>query len=293
LDTDVKTRITDLRTIGPASTQDDCIVIIYSKEIDLGKRYVLQGPKLSIGRGQENGIVLEADSVSRRHAAFELRNGRWWVCDLGSTNGTYVNHQQVKEHALEKGDLVKVGDTIFKYLTGSDVEAMYHEEIYRMTIVDGLTQVHNKRFLLEALEKEIARARRYDRPLALLMFDIDHFKNINDGFGHLAGDQVLKDLAQVVVGRIRREEIVGRYGGEEFMIILPETDGKGASELAEQVRKRVEQSEFVFDKEKIPVTISVGVGALSRGNIDVSGFIKIADENLYRAKNEGRNRVVG
>src|SRR5262245_18406451 len=100
-----------------------------------------------------------------------------------------------------------------------------------MTIIDGLTQVHNKRFLLESLEKEIARTRRYDRPLAILMFDIDHFKQINDTYGHLAGDQVLHVLAALVTGRIRREEIVGRYGGEEFLIILPETDGKGASEL--------------------------------------------------------------
>jgi len=292
LDTDVKTRITNLAHVAVAPDQGDCLVIIYSKDLDLGKRYILSSPRLQIGRGQENGIVLESDSVSRKHAAIEARAGRWWVCDLGSTNGTYVNHQQVKEHPLAKGDLVKVGDTIFKYLAGSDVEALYHEEIYRMTIVDGLTQVHNKRYLLEALEKEIARARRYDRPLALLMFDIDHFKAINDGFGHLAGDQVLKDLAAIVAARIRREEIVGRYGGEEFLVILPETDAKGATELAEQIRRLVETYEFVFEKEPIPVTVSIGVGSLASRDIDVSGFIKIADENLYRAKREGRNRVV-
>jgi diguanylate cyclase (GGDEF)-like protein len=292
LDTDVKTRITNLANVAVAPDQGDCIVIIYSKDLDLGKRYVLSTPRLQIGRGQENGIVLESDSVSRKHAVIELRAGKWWVADLGSTNGTYVNHQPVQEHPLAKGDLVKIGDTIFKYLAGSDVESLYHEEIYRMTIVDGLTQVHNKRFLLEALEKEIARARRYDRPLAILMFDIDHFKQINDSYGHLAGDQVLKDLAAIVTGRIRREEIVGRYGGEEFLIVLPETDAKGAAELAEQVRKLVETTEFVFDKERIPVTVSIGVGGLASRNIDVNGFIKMADENLYRAKREGRNRVV-
>jgi diguanylate cyclase (GGDEF)-like protein len=292
LDTDVKTRITALSSVAVSPNQGDCLVIIYSKDLNLGKRYLLEAAQLQIGRGMENQIVLESDAVSRRHATVEARNGRWWVRDLGSTNGTYVNHAQVTEHPLAKGDLIKIGDTIFKYLTGSDVEAAYHEEIYRMTIMDGLTQVYNKRYLLEAIEREIARARRYDRPLSVLMFDIDHFKKVNDSFGHLAGDQVLKDLAALVSSRVRREEVLGRYGGEEFLIVLPETDEKGATELADQIRRRVEAHPFQFDDERILVTISVGVATLGQQNLDVNTLLRLADENLYKAKRQGRNCVV-
>ena len=129
---------------------------------------------------------------------------------------------------------MKVGPTIFKYLSGADVESQYHEEIYRMTIIDGLTQVHNKRYLYEALEREIIRARRHARELSFLMFDIDHFKKINDVHGHLAGDFVLKELARIVQGRIRRDEVFARYGGEEFAIVLPETDLEGAARARRQ-----------------------------------------------------------
>ena len=129
----------------------------------------------------------------------------WWAVDDGSTNGTYVNDEQIsREFGLQNGDRIKVGPTIFKYLSGADVEAQYHEEIYRMTIIDGLTGAHNKRAFLEFLEREIARCARHRRPLSLLMFDIDHFKSINDTHGHLTGDAVLKEMSKRLLGRIRR-----------------------------------------------------------------------------------------
>ena len=160
-----------------------------------------------------------------------------------------------------------------------------------MTIIDGLTGLYNKRFFLEAIEAEVARARRYRRELSLLMFDIDHFKRVNDSFGHLAGDQILKDLGKLVVTRARREEIVARYGGEEFAILVPETGREGATELAEQLRAKVEGHEFSFEGEVIPMTISIGVAALTEEDWDPTAFVKAADEALYRAKAAGRNRV--
>jgi two-component system cell cycle response regulator len=201
----------------------DCLVVIYTKEPTLlGKRFVLDTSPMRVGRGAENHIVLDGDSVSRRHAHLEQRSAVWFAVDDSSTNGTYVNDEQIaREQSLTNGDRIKVGPTIFKYLSGQDVEAQYHEEIYRMTIIDGLTQAHVKRYLLEALEKEIVRARRHSRDLSFLMFDIDHFKKINDIHGHLAGDFVLKELAHIVQGRIRRDEVFARYGGEEFAIVLP------------------------------------------------------------------------
>jgi len=283
---------------NPAATDGprggDCLVVIYTKEPSLlGKRFVLDISPMRIGRGAENHIVLEGDSVSRRHAHIEQRGQVWWAIDDGSTNGTYVNDEQIsREMGLANGDRIKVGPTIFKYLSGQDVEAQYHEEIYRMTIIDGLTGAHVKRYLLEALEKEIIRARRHARDLSFMMFDIDHFKKINDYHGHLAGDFVLKELARIVQARIRRDEVFARYGGEEFAIILPETNLEGAKALAEGLREKVEASRFVFQGEQINVTISIGVAVLQDVDRTAPDLIKNADTKLYEAKRGGRNKVI-
>lgn len=291
---DEKTRVTQVVQAPPPDqgTGNDCVVVIYAAEQGLlGKRYVLDKSPIRIGRGADNQIVLEGDSVSRRHCHFDLRHGQWCIVDDGSTNGTFLNEEQVKgAGVLSNGDRVKVGPTILKYLSGLDAEAKYHEEIYRMTIVDGLTQIHNKRYLFEALEKELIRARRYDRQLSLLIFDIDYFKNINDQYGHLAGDHVLRELARIVQERIRRDEVFARYGGEEFVIVLPETPLAGGVALAENLRGRVETHPFAFQGERIPVTISVGCAMLGEEKA-AADLIQRADDKLYEAKRGGRNRV--
>lgn len=290
-DSDIKTRVTPLEELRPQKAGNDCLVVIYSSDPrQFGKRYVLGDEAITVGRGAENRIVLDNDSVSRRHCRAEKRNGQWYIVDLDSTNGTYVNDEQVTELALRRGDQVKIGDTIVKFLSGSDLEAQYHETIYNMTIIDGLTGINNKRFLMEALEREIPRARRHERPLTVVMFDIDHFKHINDNYGHLAGDYVLKELANLVKSRLRPDDIIGRYGGEEFCAILPETQLSGAASIAEDLRHRIEERRFVFESEAIPVTVSLGCGELA-GEMDVLGLIKIADEKLYEAKRSGRNKV--
>jgi diguanylate cyclase (GGDEF)-like protein len=295
-----KTRVTTIvqKPLGGADGNgapkgNDCLVVIYTKEPSLlGKRFVLDASPMRIGRGAENHIVLEGDSVSRRHAHFEQRGPIWWCVDDGSTNGSYVNDEQImRESRLGNGDRIKIGPTIFKYLSGADVEAQYHEEIYRMTIIDGLTQVHVKRYLLEALDKELMRARRHARDLGFLMLDIDHFKKINDVHGHLAGDYVLKEVARLLQQRIRRDEVLARYGGEEFAIILPETNLEGGRALAEGLRERIEQSRFVFQGEVIRVTISIGCAVLADADRTGLDLIKRADEKLYEAKRSGRNRV--
>ncbi len=290
-DSDIKTRVTPLDELRPTKNGQDCLVVIYSSDQrQFGKRYVLGDEPLTVGRGQENRIVLDNDSVSRRHCRIERRNTSWYVVDLDSTNGTYVNDQQVTEYQLRRGDQVKIGDTIVKFLSGSDLEAQYHETIYRMTIIDGLTQINNKRYLMETLEREIPRARRHMRPLSVVMFDIDHFKGINDNYGHLAGDYVLKELATLVKSRLRPDDIVARYGGEEFCALLPETALQGAGAIAEDLRRRVQERKFVFENEHIPVTVSLGCSELN-SEMDVLMLIKAADEKLYDAKRGGRNRV--
>lgn len=289
---DEKTRVTTVTQPSEEPGGNDCLVVIYTKEQALlGKRFVLDQVRIRVGRGADNHIVLDGDSVSRRHAYFERRNGAWFVVDERSTNGTYVNEEQINlEAELRNNDRIKVGPTILKYLSGADAEAKYHEEIYRMTIVDGLTQIHNKRYLYEELGREITRARRHNRPLAALMFDIDYFKRINDHFGHLAGDYVLRELADAVKSRIRRDEIFARYGGEEFVIVLPETTLEGAQALAESIREKVAEHQFVFQGERISVTISIGC-ALMGTDDGAPELIQRADERLYEAKRGGRNRV--
>ncbi len=294
-DVDEKTRVTSILATKqePVGGRGDCLVTIYAKESSqLGKRYVLEVTPTMIGRGHDNHVVLDSDSVSRRHCQIERQGATWVAADNRSTNGTYVNDEQISSpKRLFSGDRIKIGPTIFKYLSGSDVEALYHEEIYRITIIDGLTGAHNKRHLEEALEKEITRARRYARDLSCIMFDVDHFKKINDVHGHLAGDYVLKELARVVRERLRGEEIFARYGGEEFCIVAPETPLEGMRVLAEDIRRRVAEAEFVFQGERISCTISCGVAVLGAGDKDGQSLVKSADEKLYVAKRSGRNKV--
>lgn len=292
-DHDIKTRVTTLEELKVKRKGEDCLVVIYAaSQTDLGKRHVLQKEVSSIGRDRDNDIVLDSDSVSRRHAKIEHRDGNFFVVDLDSTNGTFVNDEPepVTASPLRRGDQIKIGDTIFKYLSGSDVEAQYHETIFNMTITDGLTDLSNKKKLDTMLVKEIPRALRHARQLSLAMIDIDHFKDINDTYGHLAGDSVLRELASILTKRLRPDDELGRYGGEEFCAILPETPVDGAVRIGEELRKIVQDHNFMVEGEKIKVTISVGIAELQKG-MDVKAFYKAADEMLYQAKRTGRNRV--
>lgn len=287
-----KTRITLVKRIADSVPDgNECLVEIYGKA--LGRKYDLQRPAVSLGRDPDNYIIIDTDSVSRRHARIEADGGLWMLVDLDSTNGTYINDRIAERSELKNGDLIKIGDTIYKFLSGKNVERAYHEEIYLMTIHDGLTQIPNKRCFVDFLDKEFSRSRRYSRDLALVLFDVDHFKRVNDEYGHLTGDFVLKELAGVIGEQIRREELFARYGGEEFAIVLPEADSEGALAFAEKVRGLVEAHPFKFEDNSIPITISLGIANCSDSIESTEHLMKIADENLYAAKRNGRNCVVG
>lgn len=266
-------------------------MVIYGQ--DLGRKYNLDAPTLVLGRSSKCDVQIDQESVSRAHSKIINGGKSIRIRDLGSTNGTYVNDEPIEERALEDGDLIKIGRTIFKFLSGGNIERAYHEEIYRLTTIDGLTQIFNKRYFTESLEREIARSNRYRRDMSLVMFDLDHFKAINDTYGHLAGDQVLKTLALTIKAKIRREDLFARYGGEEFAIVLPEIDGYNAHQFAEKIRRIVENTEIVFEGTRIPVTISMGVATLEAETSDAASLIKRADERLYEAKKSGRNCVKG
>src|SRR5262249_21307342 len=148
-------------------------------------------------------------------------------------------------------------------LAGGNVESEYHEEIYRLTIIDALTEIYNKRYLMEFLDRELARSARYHRPLGLILFDIDRFKAINDAHGHLGGDFTLRELAACVKSVIRKEELFARYGGEEFIVVLPESTLEGALRVAERLRNMVEKHSFVYEEQSFHITISLGVASIS------------------------------
>jgi diguanylate cyclase (GGDEF)-like protein len=265
------------------------VVIIYGA--DLGKRIPLGAGSIEAGRSTKCDIPIDQESVSRRHARIFWDGSGYRLKDLGSTNGTYVNDLLVTDGALSDGDQIKIGRTILKFMTGSNIEASYHEEIYRMMTFDGLTQIFNKRYFHETLEREISRSRRYGRDLSLILFDIDHFKQKNDTFGHLAGDAILRELASVVRAKLRREDIFARVGGEEFAVLVPEVALKGALEVGEKIRQVVERTTFRFEQHVIPTTVSVGVALWNGGEDRPEDLYKRTDAALYAAKEGGRNRV--
>ena len=287
------------RPLGPSEgekkpTGDACLVNLHPPGPDIGKRVPLMNQQYIVGRDSEAGFVVSRSSVSRSHARlFQDDTGSWWVEDLNSTNGTFVNENRIRSQQLTDADQVRFGDAIYKFLAGSNIESAYHEAIHNMAIQDGMTGIHNKRFFLEFLDREIAGAARHGHPLTLVMFDVDHFKKVNDSHGHLAGDAVLKDLANRIRPRIRREDLFARYGGEEFACVLPSTALPGGIVFAEQLRALIEDRPTVFDNTAISFTISLGVTTMHRENgVEAASLIKRADDNLYAAKHAGRNRVV-
>lgn len=272
------------------------LVVLYPPTAGLGQRIEIPpGMSVIIGRSTECQFQINDDSVSRRHAqVINDGNGVFLVKDLGSTNGTHVNDRPIGQaRSLKNGDRLRVGTVLLKFLSGNDIEADYHKDVYRLTISDALTETYNKRYLLENMEREIEKARRSRRPLSFVMIDIDKFKLLNDTYGHLVGDLVLREVARRIAGTVRKGEIFARYGGEEFSVILPETPLAGAVEFAERARSVVASLPFEAEGNRIPVTISLGVAEYKEpfAEIRVEDLIEMADEKLYEAKSLGRNRV--
>jgi two-component system cell cycle response regulator len=271
-----------------------CLVNLHPPGPDIGRRFPLTEWQYVVGRDTESGLIVGRSSVSRQHARLYLNNDMWWVEDLGSTNGTFVNEQRcMAPQQLTDSDLLRFGDAIYKFLYGTNIESAYHEALHNMAIQDGMTGIHNKRYFTEFLDREIAVSSRHGHPLTLVMFDVDHFKSVNDGHGHLAGDAVLKDLTARIRPRIRREDLFARYGGEEFACVLPSTALPGGVVFAEHLRSIIEERPCMFENQRIAYTISIGVTTMHRETgVDSASLIRRADENLYAAKRGGRNRVV-
>ena len=251
-----------------------------------------------LGREATCHVTLDADNVSRRHAELSDTPFGALVRDLDSTNGTFVNGVRIfGPTPLSEGDLLRIGNSVMKFTRAAEVERRYHEEMFRQVNLDGLTQLYNRRYIDEVLTREVARSLRHGRTLSVLLFDIDHFKRVNDVYGHAAGDAVLSCVANRASDCVRCEDIVGRYGGEEFIVVTPETSVERATIVAERLRNQVASVPFGVGDALVYVTISIGVAELKAEPSDapleqsVAELVARADERLYAAKRQGRNRV--
>jgi diguanylate cyclase (GGDEF)-like protein len=259
----------------------------------MGKMHLLEEGTITLGRVGDVDIPINDLGISRKHCALLFHKGKAVLKDLGSTNGTFLNGKRVAEAELREGDKIQISSsTILKFDQQDKIENIFHKELYKMAVVDALTGAYNKRYFEERIQEEFSYCFRNKVPLSLVMFDLDHFKSVNDTYGHPAGDFVLARVAALTKTIVRSEDVLARYGGEEFVVILKATDAEGALTLAERLRRLIEESEFDFEGKKIPVTISVGVASLSGQNLaNWEAMLKLADSLLYKSKNNGRNRV--
>jgi diguanylate cyclase (GGDEF)-like protein len=261
--------------------------------VSAGEMFKLQEERTVVGRGPKVGVRLNDEGVSREHCAFVRAGDKIVVEDLGSTNGTFCNGIRVDKRELADGDKIMVGSsTILKFTYHDYLDEVFQRQMYESALRDGLTKVFNKKYFTDYLEKEFAFASRHGGNLALIFLDIDFFKKINDGYGHPAGDFVLAELSQMMVELLRTEDVLARFGGEEFTVLCRGSDLAGARVVAERLRKAVEDRKFTFGGKDIPVTISLGVAAVPESGIaDHNAFLASADKALYEAKRSGRNRV--
>jgi diguanylate cyclase (GGDEF)-like protein len=269
----------------------------------------LSGPQfgevfpLVLGRPNELGrlegleVTLRDDGVSRRHARVTVDDRGALLEDLGSQNGTWVDGERVTSARLVDGSRLVVGaQTTLRFVHADELEARYQRRMAEGALHDPLTGLHNRRNLQDRLLGELSAAQRHGRPIAVLVADVDHFKQVNDGHGHLVGDEALKLAALALRGALRKEDVLARFGGEEFVVVARETGLAGARVLGERLRRAVENSRSTVGEVELHLTVSVGVAAAERlpagpGAETAHALLDLADRALYLAKEAGRNRV--
>lgn len=273
------------------------LTVIRGNDADYGAIYSFDPQEIVIGRSTHAELRLHDQAISKRHCRILLKESDndavYMLEDLGSTNGTRLNGILLKSpQEVKSGDRIELGDTVLRFNTQDDLDSEYQSHLLRLATTDPLTSLLNKASLLKELERLLQYAQRYKRPLALLMIDVDHFKKVNDQYGHLVGDQVLTQLALRLVNSLRQQDVAGRFGGEEFTIILPETTLSGARILAERIRESIAKNPFPAKQIELPITISIGIAEYTDAVHSGSQLLEMADQALYQAKNTGRNRTV-
>ncbi|MEM1414528.1 MAG: GGDEF domain-containing protein [Myxococcota bacterium] len=273
------------------SSRDRAYVVVIAGP-NVGEMFRIDADQV-IGRGADVGVLLMDTEISRRHAKLSVDGDAIAVEDLGSTNGTFVNGEPITRRELRDGDKIQVGTTtILKFSYHDDLDEKFQRRMYDAALRDSMTGAFNKQYFIDRLDAELAYAVRHASPLALVLFDIDHFKKVNDTHGHPAGDYVLKTLSKGILDSVRKEDVFARYGGEEFALLSRGIDLPGAIRFGERLRAWVEGFPFEFEGQRIPVTVSLGIVARPEAGVtDPPAFLQLADDALYAAKRGGRNQV--
>ncbi len=265
---------------------------------NLGRVFLLQPGENIIGRSPQVGITLLDEEVSRVHSCLRMEPAgpgvaRILLEDLQSTNGTFLNGVAVDSpRVLIPGDRISIGSHILKLVAMDPLERAFHETLLDQSTKDPLTGLGNRSATLTELQSRFELSRRHNRPISVVMCDLDHFKKINDHYGHGAGDIVLAGFGERVRQNLRGTDLAGRIGGEEFLLVLPETEVDGALLLAERLRASLSDTPHLLPSGPVKVTCSLGVAQWIAEDRDAGALLGRADEALYAAKKAGRNRVV-
>jgi diguanylate cyclase (GGDEF)-like protein len=295
---DDKTRESSKARLARRNRQNNsqaCLIVIHGS--NLGKRIALDKDEVILGRAKDVDIQIHDNFASRKHAAIKRRRQdlAFVIEDRNSTNGTFVNMERQAKSVLYDQDLISIGETTFKFIAGDSLELAYHEELHKLANLDPMLQIHNKKFFLEYLEQKYYYSQLSRTQFSLVLFDVDHFKRVNDTYGHQTGDRVLQHIATTVKANLRGSDIFSRYGGEEFSVVLPESDANQARLTAEKLRRVIEATGIRHHEAEINVTISLGVASFRPTDSAIHScreLIEHADSALYQAKKMGRNRVV-
>lgn len=297
-DKTVHDRRFDIPTIESHKIEHSIILtIIGGNEIDFGKHFLLEKNKILVGRDDVNDIAIHDEKISKFHCEISIVKDsqgieQIFIQDVHSTNGTYINGEVIDQITLHAGDKIQVGDTVLSLSYNNELEKEYHAKLFNYAVRDTHTGLYNKRFIINELENISRIAKRSGRAFSIIIIDIDDFKQINDLYGHLAGDEYLKAIAALFTQSLREQDIAGRIGGEEFLIILPETTIDGAFQLAVRIRMNVENFVLNYRSHKIKTTISAGVCQYENSITDINELLEIADQALYETKRSGKNRVM-
>ena len=288
-------RATDPGLTVPTANGKDRATLTVLSGINAGQVFALDGTDHVIGRGTEADLWVEDGGVSRRHARVTCAaDGRFFLEDLGSTNGTFVGDRRIDKSEIKPGERIQMGPHVMlRFAITDDAEEELQRRLYESSTRDALTRLYNRKYLTERLTAEVAYSRRHRVKLSALLLDLDDFKTMNDTYGHLAGDMVLRLVAAQMQRLVRVEDLVARYGGEEFVILARSTGKTEATRLAERIRESIAGLDIMVSDKQVHVTLSIGVAALP--DVAPEGgpneLIALADARLYRAKADGKNRV--
>jgi len=281
--------------VAPASMVPSRPVLTLLSGVNAGQVFSIERNDTIIGRGRDAWVRLDDVGISRRHARIS-RTGpsTFTVEDTGSTNGVYVNGERVDRVELVPGDQVQIGsEVLLRFSLVDTAEEGLARQLFEASTRDALTGAFNRKYFMGRLSAEIAYAERHKTRLALLLFDLDHFKRVNDAFGHIAGDAVLRHVGMVVSRLLRAEDVFARYGGEEFTVLVRGIGNDNVLRLAQRIRKTVAESKLPGELRGLKVTLSIGMAVLE--DADKGGAVELierADARMYVAKEQGRNCVV-